>query len=207
VRSLDLAQADRLARGEALADAKIEHLMDAIGLSEEAISLGTADVSPAARKKLKGIIDRLRTKPHPFTQCMQDLRKHRPDWSEQRRKETCNVLKSLAGRNGKAKTSMSDEGAVCVMLDDETSSLLAMIDLDVLDEVNFHGFATLTAKARKNLKPSDFVFPPKDGKPGRYPIQDLDHARNALARSSGKPEEAAVKAAVYKKFPQLKGGS
>lgn len=58
----------------------------------------------------------------------------------------------------------------------------------------------LTAKARKALPSSAFVFP--DDR--RYPIQDISHARNALARSSGKPEEAKVKKAVYAKYPSLK---
>ena len=58
----------------------------------------------------------------------------------------------------------------------------------------------LTGKARKALPSSTFVFPGQR----KYPIQDLSHARNALARSSGKPEEGAVKAAVYKRYPQLK---
>lgn len=58
----------------------------------------------------------------------------------------------------------------------------------------------LNAKARKHIAPSNFVFP----KEKRYPIHDLAHARNALARSSGTPDEAKVKAAVYKKYPVLK---
>jgi hypothetical protein len=58
----------------------------------------------------------------------------------------------------------------------------------------------LTAKARKHIASSNFVFP----KEKRYPIHDLSHARNALARASGKPEEAKVRAAVYRKYPALK---
>jgi uncharacterized protein Yka (UPF0111/DUF47 family) len=61
----------------------------------------------------------------------------------------------------------------------------------------------LTSKGRKHIKSSNFVFP----KDKRYPIHDLAHARNALARSSGKPEEAKVKAAVYRKYPALKDRS
>ena len=63
--------------------------------------------------------------------------------------------------------------------------------------------AALTSKARNNLPSSSFVFP----KERRYPIHDIAHARNALARSSGKPEEAAVKRAVYKRYPSLKPSS
>lgn len=59
--------------------------------------------------------------------------------------------------------------------------------------------AELSTKARNKLDPKTFVFP----KERRYPIANLAHARNALARSSGKPEEKAVKEAVYKKFPTL----
>jgi hypothetical protein len=59
--------------------------------------------------------------------------------------------------------------------------------------------AALTSKGRKSLPSSAFVFP----KDKRYPIHDRAHAANALARSSGKPEEAAVRAAVCKKFPDM----
>ena len=41
----------------------------------------------------------------------------------------------------------------------------------------------------------------------RYPIHDLAHARNALARVAqygSTYEKATVKAAVYKKYPRLK---
>lgn len=64
--------------------------------------------------------------------------------------------------------------------------------------------AVLTTKARKALDKSQFAIPSKAPGSGSYPIHDLSHAKNALARSSGKPEEATVKAAVYKKWPQLR---
>lgn len=57
----------------------------------------------------------------------------------------------------------------------------------------------LTYQARKHLKKSSFVMPGER----RYPIEDLAHARNALARSSGKPEESKVRAAVHRKYPSL----
>jgi hypothetical protein len=59
--------------------------------------------------------------------------------------------------------------------------------------------AKLTTAERKNLPSKAFVFPSTR----RYPIHDANHARNALARASGKPEEAKVKAAVHKKFPNI----
>ena len=62
--------------------------------------------------------------------------------------------------------------------------------------------AVLTAKGRKRIAPGNFAIPPD-----RYPIHDLAHARNALARVAqhGTPEEQKkVRAAVYRKYPQLK---
>jgi hypothetical protein len=60
--------------------------------------------------------------------------------------------------------------------------------------------AKLTAAKRKKLPKSDFV----EKGARRYPIPDAAHARDALARSSGKPEHAAVVAAVKRKFPKTK---
>ena len=60
--------------------------------------------------------------------------------------------------------------------------------------------AKLTTKARKDISKKDFALPAER----KYPIENLSHARNALARSSGKSVEAKVRAAVYKKFPALK---
>ncbi len=57
----------------------------------------------------------------------------------------------------------------------------------------------LTHDEREDLPKADFVFP----KTRRYPIEDAAHARDALARSSGKPEHAAVVEAVKRKFPEI----
>jgi hypothetical protein len=62
---------------------------------------------------------------------------------------------------------------------------------------------TLTAKGRKHIKKSNFALPG-----GRYPIHDISHARNALARVAqhGSPDEQKkVKAAVHRKYPSLAG--
>ena len=69
--------------------------------------------------------------------------------------------------------------------------------------------AKLTAAQRKKISPKNEAVPSKDSKTGgavsgSYPIPDISHARNALARSSGKPVEAQVRAKVYKKYPQLR---
>jgi hypothetical protein len=57
----------------------------------------------------------------------------------------------------------------------------------------------LTYEERKELPKGKFVFP----KTRRYPIEDAAHARDALARSSGKPEHATVVAAVKQKYPEI----
>lgn len=63
--------------------------------------------------------------------------------------------------------------------------------------------ATLTTPQRKNLSKSSFVFPDKAPGSGSYPIHDRAHAANALARSAGKPEAAAVKRKVCSRYPDL----
>lgn len=58
----------------------------------------------------------------------------------------------------------------------------------------------LTGDSRDALSDSDFAIPSKRA----YPIHDKSHADDALARSSGKPEEGTVRAAVYHKYPEMK---
>jgi len=62
--------------------------------------------------------------------------------------------------------------------------------------------AKLTSAKRKKLPKSAFVE--KDTR--KYPIEDAAHARDALARSSGKPVHAKVVAAVKRKYPKIKIG-
>lgn len=69
--------------------------------------------------------------------------------------------------------------------------------------------AKLTAADRKKISPKNEAVPAKDSKrggavSGSYPIPDITHARNALARSSGKAVEAEVKRKVYAKYPSLR---
>ncbi|HUY97052.1 MAG TPA: hypothetical protein VMW47_05450 [Verrucomicrobiae bacterium] len=63
--------------------------------------------------------------------------------------------------------------------------------------------AKLDTADRKALPKSDFAIPEKAPGSGSYPINDEAHARDALARSSGKPEEARVRAAVKRKYPDM----
>jgi hypothetical protein len=66
--------------------------------------------------------------------------------------------------------------------------------------------AKLTYKQKKRLPKSAFALP--TGRyDGSYPIHDIAHARCALARVSahGTPaEKAAVRRAVYARYPELK---
>ena len=63
----------------------------------------------------------------------------------------------------------------------------------------------LTAKKRNSLPGSDFAVAGR-----KYPVNDPNHARNALARVSqyGTPEEKAeVRAKVHSKYPGIGEGS
>lgn len=58
--------------------------------------------------------------------------------------------------------------------------------------------AKLTTKARKKIPAGEFAGPDRS-----YPIEDKSHARNALARSSGKPIAGKTRAAVHRKYPDI----
>ena len=63
--------------------------------------------------------------------------------------------------------------------------------------------AKLTTEKRKHLPKSVFAIPEKR----KYPIENRTHAINALARVSqfGSPsEKKRVRAAVYRRYPDLK---
>lgn len=65
--------------------------------------------------------------------------------------------------------------------------------------------AKLTARKRNSLATSSFALPESRG----YPIPDLNHARNALARAAqfaSPAQQARIKAAVYSKYPGLRKG-
>ena len=61
----------------------------------------------------------------------------------------------------------------------------------------------LTASDRRLLSKTSFAEPKKR----KYPIPDVSHARNALARVSGNGtpmEKAMVRAEVARRFPEVK---
>jgi hypothetical protein len=59
----------------------------------------------------------------------------------------------------------------------------------------------LTAAGRKHIAPKNFALPG-----GRYPINDPNHARNALARAAQHAtpaEQATIKRKVHAKYPSI----
>jgi hypothetical protein len=59
--------------------------------------------------------------------------------------------------------------------------------------------AKLTAKTRNAIPTKEFAGPDRS-----YPIENESHARNALARSSGKAIAPKIRAAVHNKYPGIK---
>lgn len=61
--------------------------------------------------------------------------------------------------------------------------------------------AKLTASKRNSLATGSFALPGR-----RYPINDANHARNALARAAqnaSPAEQAAIRRKVHAKFPSI----
>lgn len=61
----------------------------------------------------------------------------------------------------------------------------------------------LTSRGRNQISGKNFVFE----KERRYPIHDISHARNALARVAqhgSSAEQAEVKREVYNRYPSLR---
>ena len=56
----------------------------------------------------------------------------------------------------------------------------------------------------KNVKPKDFAGGSGGASKYSFPIPDLAHARNALARAHFAPNPAGIRAKVYRMYPELK---
>ncbi len=56
----------------------------------------------------------------------------------------------------------------------------------------------------KNVSPKKFAGKSGGASEYSFPVPDLAHARNALARAHFAPNPAGIKAKVYKMYPQLK---
>lgn len=220
---LHLAQAERQHKVDVALDQHIDNVLDFIGLSEEnCLKLSQADtVGPGARHKLRGILRHYAKEKHPFRACVKDNRKR----FGARVNAVCAVVKDIIRGTTKWRGHPAlDHGApgaiaaselpdVCTVLDQDIVTLLEQVDrsaladmmteIDIIEVEGVDAFATMTAKQRKNLPKSSFVFPDKAPGPGSYPIHDHDHRVNALARASGKPEYSSVKSEVCKREPGL----
>lgn len=62
-------------------------------MAEKATKPGTANVSASDKKKLSGLIKHYMSKPHPFTSCVADQKKH--GLSDDHARRRCAVLKDL----------------------------------------------------------------------------------------------------------------
>lgn len=133
--NLSRAQQRRRARVQRSEEDRVEAMFEACGLSEADTRRDNFAIDPSERNQLKGIIARLRKLPHPFSTCMRDLRKHKPEWTEDRRKRTCQSLKVAAGRTS-GKSGLSEAG-VCVLITDGMATMLERLDLKKVAE--FYG--------------------------------------------------------------------
>ena len=59
--------------------------------------------------------------------------------------------------------------------------------------------AKLDSKERKAIPSKEFAGPDRS-----YPIEDKSHARNALARASGRAVDKEVKEKVHRKYPDIR---
>jgi hypothetical protein len=64
--------------------------------------------------------------------------------------------------------------------------------------------AKLTAEERKRIPKKLFGIPEKAPGSGSYPLEDEEHAKDALARSSGKPVAKRIRAKVHRLYPGMK---
>lgn len=117
------AQDERRTRGEALADQVLMSNIDLLCDSLELDGPGSAKrVSPAARKKLKGIIAKYAKSAHPFRDCVKDNTKR---FGPEMAKHVCGVIKAL----GKAPTKKVGLAQACPVesIDQESFDLLYAI--------------------------------------------------------------------------------
>ena len=56
----------------------------------------------------------------------------------------------------------------------------------------------------KKVKPKDFAGKAGGASAYSFPIHDIKHARNALARAHFAPNPEGIRRAVYRKYPELK---
>ena len=65
------------------------------------------------------------------------------------------------------------------------------------------GKGSSSAGKYKNVAPKDFAGSSGGANKYSFPINDIAHARNALARAHFAPNPAGIRAKVMRKFPEL----
>lgn len=133
-----------------------------------------------------------------FDKMYKNVHKGNPDYSDQRVRDTIGSVWYHNLSKGKRKEIRGREGKKYAPAESSQKEIMKVgMGFGMGESLEER---KLSYKQKKNLPDSAFVFP----KERKYPIHDEAHAKNALARSSGKPEEKKVRAAVYKKYPSLK---
>jgi hypothetical protein len=141
--NLSEAQSDRRARGQAVVEAQIEDILNAIGLSEDqCLQLTAENVGVHARAKLKGILGKYRKSAHPFAECKRDQMSN--GLAEEMANKRCAVLKDIITgtknwRKGRHKTNMSQssqhESVSCSIIDNDIAILLDNVDTKTLADI------------------------------------------------------------------------
>ena len=125
------------------------------------------------------------------------------DYCEQR--EMDHLMKMRRGAGKARNWSLKKAKELCAnwkasgKLENDKEQIIAAI---LEAQLRLEELAKLTPKSRGNLRDASFVFPADR----RYPIHDIAHGRNALARVSqhGTPvEKKKVRSAVCNRFPEI----
>jgi hypothetical protein len=153
----------------------------------ETVVLDEADPSLAPPKKW-------------FDKMYKGIHKENPSYSDEQATKTVGDIWYHNLSTKKRKEIRGREGKKYAPAEDVTQNSIMNLGTGIKESVQPLDEKKLSSKERNKLPDSAFALP----KERKYPIHNITHAKNALARSSGKPEEKRVKAAVYKKYPSLK---
>jgi hypothetical protein len=153
----------------------------------ETVVLDEADPSLAPPKKW-------------FDKMYKGIHKENPSYSDEQARKTVGDIWYHNLSTKKRKEIRGREGKKYAPAEDVTQNSIMNLGTGIKESVQPLDEKKLSSKERNKLPDSAFALP----KERKYPIHNITHAKNALARSSGKPEEKRVKAAVYKKYPSLK---
>lgn len=153
----------------------------------ETVVLDEADPSLAPPKKW-------------FDKMYKGIHKENPSYSDEQARKTVGDIWYHNLSTKKRKEIRGREGKKYAPAEEITQNQIMNLGTGIKESVEPLEEKKLSSKERNKLPDSAFALP----KERKYPIHNITHAKNALARSSGKPEEKRVKAAVYKKYPSLK---